>query len=113
LIGRMSLALRNNPARSPLAAPSLLAALPILASFATLTLDKTGTDYWLTATATGLSTATSSVFSITPGAATQLAFSQQPGTTVANRRITTAVKVRAHDAPGNVASSFAGNVSVA
>src|SRR3989475_7865007 len=52
-------------------------------------------------------------FSITPGTATQLAFSQQPGTTVANRIITPAVKVRALDALGILATSFAGNVSVA
>src|SRR5256885_7336119 len=37
-------------------------------------LDKTGTGYWLTASATGLSTATSSGFNITPGATTQLVF---------------------------------------
>src|SRR5947209_19759090 len=61
------------------------------------------------ATTTGLNTATSSVFSITPGTATQLAFTQQPGTTVANRLITPAVKVRALDALGNLATSFAGN----
>src|SRR2546430_5184709 len=48
-----------------------------------------------------------------PGTATQLAFSQQPGTTVADRLITPAVKVRALDALGNLATSFAGNVSVA
>src|SRR5436853_3280038 len=58
-------------------------------------------------------TATTSVFSITPGPATQLAFSQQPVTTVANRLITPAVKVRALDALGNLVTSFAGNVSVA
>src|SRR2546430_5997486 len=84
-----------------------------VASFSTLTLDKTDTSYWLTATTTGLNTATSSVFSITPGTATQLAFSQQPVTTVANRLITPAVKVRALDALGNLVTSFAGNVSVA
>src|SRR5207244_2487898 len=82
-------------------------------SFSTLTLDKTGTGYWLTATATGLSTATSSVFGVTPGTATQLAFSQQPGTTVANRLITPAVKVRALDALGNLVPSFTGSVTIA
>src|SRR5437667_3546580 len=69
--------------------------------------------YWLTATATGLSTATSSVFGVTPGTATQLAFSQQPGTTVANRLITPAVKVRALDALGNLVPSFTGSVTIA
>src|SRR2546425_3451174 len=52
-------------------------------------------------------------FGVTPGTATQLAFSQQPVTTVANRLITPAVKVRALDALGNLVTSFAGNVSVA
>src|SRR2546427_6278531 len=72
-----------------------------------------GRRFRFTSTTTGLNTGTSVVFSITPGAATQLAFSQQPRTTVANRLITPAVKVRALDALGNLATSFAGNVSVA
>src|SRR2546430_10654970 len=84
-----------------------------VASFSTLTLDKTDTSYWLTATTTGLNTATSSVFSVTPGTATQLAFSQQPVTTVANRLITPAVKVRALDAFGNLATGFSGSGAVA
>src|SRR5207244_7072940 len=78
-----------------------------------LTLDKTGTGYWLTATAPGLSTATSSVFGVTPGAATQLVFGTQPGTTVADRLIAPAVRVRALDAFGNLATGFSGSVAVA
>src|SRR5439155_112646 len=66
-----------------------------------------------TATATGLNTATSSSFNITAGVATQLAFGAEPGTTVANRQITPAVKVRALDAFGNVATGFTGAVAVA
>src|SRR5207248_8844912 len=84
-----------------------------VASFSTLTLDKTGTGYWLTASATGLSTATSRDFNITPGATTQLVFGTQPGTTVANHQISPAVKVRALDAFGNVATGFTGAVTVA
>src|SRR2546430_3784192 len=48
-----------------------------------------------------------------PGTATQLAFSQQPGTTVANRLVTPAVKVRALDALGNLVPSFTGSVTIA
>src|SRR5207244_4078658 len=73
----------------------------------------TGTGYWLTATATGLSTATSSAFTITAGAATQLVFGTEPGTTVANRLITPAVKVRALDGLGNLVPSFTGSVTIA
>src|SRR5207249_3135064 len=93
--GNVSVVLGNNPGGSTLGGTTTVAAVNGVASFSTLTLDKTGTSYWLTATATGLNSGTSSVFSITPGTATQLAFSQQPGTTVANRLITPAVKVRA------------------
>src|SRR2546427_4883226 len=60
-----------------------------VATFLDLSLNKTGTGYWLTATATGLN-ATSSGFNITPGAATQLMFGTQPGTTVAGQQITPA-----------------------
>src|SRR5207244_2027203 len=77
------------------------------------TLDKTGTGYALTATAAGLNPATSSGFNITPGAATQLVFGTQPGTTVAGQQITPAVKVRALDAFGNVATGFTGAVAIA
>src|SRR5207244_2768763 len=66
----------------------------------------------LTATATGLN-ATSSGFTITPGAATQLVFGTQPGTTVAGQQITPAVKLRALDALGNVATGFTGARAVA
>src|SRR5947199_3806928 len=57
--------------------------------------------------------ATSSGFSITPGAATQLVFGTEPGTTVASRIITPAVKVRALDALGNLVPGFTGSVTVA
>src|SRR5205823_6179611 len=112
-MGNVAVALDSNPGGSTLSGTTTVAAVNGVASFSTLTLDKTGTSYWLTATATGLNTATSSVFSITPGTATQLAFSQQPVTTVANRLITPAVKVRALDAFGNLATGFSGSVAVA
>src|SRR2546428_13819266 len=66
-----------------------------------------------TATATGLNRATSSVFDVTAGAATQLVFGTQPSTTVAGQQITPAVKVRALDALGNVVTGFTGAVTVA
>src|SRR5438067_3923342 len=58
-------------------------------------------------------TATSSGFNITPGAASQLVFGTQPGTAVAGEQITPAVKVRALDAFGNVATGFTGAVAIA
>src|SRR2546425_1254993 len=75
--------------------------------------NKSGAVYALSTTATGLNAATSSGFNITPGAATQLGFGTQPSTTVAGQQITPAVKVRALDAFGNVATGFTGAVAIA
>src|SRR5207247_6345429 len=82
-------------------------------TFSTLTLDKTSNGYWLTATATGLSTATSASFNVTAGTATRLAFGTEPGTTIAGHQISPAVKVRALDALGNLVPGFTGNVAMA
>src|SRR5204862_7556317 len=91
--GSVTLVLGNNPGGSTLGGPTSVATVSGVATFSTLTLDKTGTGYWLTASATGLSPATSSGFNITPGAAAQLVFGTEPGTTVANRQIRPALKV--------------------
>src|SRR6266704_478660 len=111
--GSVTVAFGNNPGGSTLSGTTTLTAVNGVASFGDLSANKTGTSYWLTATATGLSRATSSVFAINPGTATQLVFGQQPGTTVANRLITPAVKVRALDAFGNLATGFTDAVGIA
>src|SRR5213078_51440 len=109
--GSVTVALGNNPGGSTLSGTTTVAAVNGVATFVDLSLNKTSTGYWLTAT--GLNTATSSSFNITAGVATQLVFGTEPGTTVANRPITPAVKVRALDAFGNVATGFTGAVAVA
>src|SRR3989441_13352153 len=55
----------------------------------------------------------SSSFNIIAGPASQLVFGTQPGTTVAGQQITPAVKLRALDALGNVATGFSGAITVA
>src|SRR5204862_461284 len=111
--GSVTVALGTNPGGATLGGTTTVAAVNGVASFSPLTLDKTGTGYALTATATGLTPATSSGFNITPGAASQLVFGTQPSTTVANRQISPAVKVHALDAFGNVATGFTGAVATA
>src|SRR3989449_244507 len=108
----VTLALGGDPGGSTLSAPTAVAAVDGVAAFVDLSLNKTGTGYWLTATATGLNTATSSSFNITAGVASQLVFGTQPSTTVANRLISPAVKVRALDALGNLVPGFTGSVTV-
>jgi hypothetical protein len=84
-----------------------------VATFPGLSIDKSGTDYTLSATATGVTGSTSATFNITPAAATHLVFTVQPGNTAANASIAPAVQVTAEDAFGNVATSYTGTVTVA
>src|SRR5439155_1171088 len=111
--GSVTLALGGtNPAGGVLAGTTTVAAVNGVTSFATRSVATSG-DYWLAAGATGLSGGTSSDFSVSPGAATHLTFTVQPGTTTAGHQIAPAVKVAAQDALGNVVPSFTGSVTVA
>src|SRR5207244_1722909 len=82
-------------------------------TFVDLSVNKTGTGYTLTGSASGFAPVTSMAFDITPGTATQLAFTQQPSTTVAGATISPAVQVTALDPAGNLVTSFTGSVTVA
>ncbi|PYO40279.1 MAG: hemagglutinin, partial [Gemmatimonadetes bacterium] len=111
--GPVTVALGNNPGGSTLGGTTTVAAVGGVATFSNLSLDKTSSGYGLTATAAGLSSTTSSSFTITAGTATQLVFGTPPSTTIAGRQISPAVKVRALDALGNVATGFTGDVTLA
>jgi hypothetical protein len=60
-----------------------------------------------------LSSAASNVFNVIAGPATQLVFGQQPGTITGGTIFNPAVKVRALDALGNLATGFTGDVTAA
>ncbi|HXV91427.1 MAG TPA: hypothetical protein VD707_08660 [Gemmatimonadales bacterium] len=90
-----------------------VAAVAGVATFSTLSIDRAGTGYTLTATASGLTGAVSGAFNITAGGAAVLVFTQQPTTSVAGAAIAPAVQVSARDALGNAVTSFTGNVTVA
>src|SRR5439155_1079759 len=96
-----------------LSGTSTLAAVGGVATFASLSINKVGTGYTLTAAATGLPTQPSAAFNVTPAAAAQLVFSVQPASTTAGATITPAVQVTAQDALGNTATEFTGSVTVA
>ncbi len=84
-----------------------------VATFNNLSIDKKGTGYRLSATASGLAGATSTTFTINGGAATRLDFTTDPVTTTAGQTITPAVAVSARDNFGNVDVTFTGNVTLA
>src|SRR5207248_2626643 len=81
--------------------------------FSTLSLNMVGTGYTLTATATGLTSATSSAFNIGAGAAAKLAFTVQPSNTAAGAAITPAVQVAVQDAQGNTVTTATTSITLA
>jgi hypothetical protein len=78
-----------------------------VATFANCSIDKSGTTYKLTATATGLTSATSNTLTITAGAASQVAFTTQPGGGGSGVVWPTQPKVTIQDSLGNTVNSTA------
>jgi hypothetical protein len=102
----ITLALGNNPAGGMLSGQTTINTIMGVATFSGLSIDKSGAGYTLVATsAPALTQATSVAFNVTPGTATQLAFTQQPTTTVAGEVIP-AVTVTALDAYANVDTAY-------
>src|SRR5207253_502486 len=98
----VSLALGTNAGGGTLGGTTTATVSNGVASFGNLSINKTGTGYTLKATSGSLGAATSSTFNITPGAASQLVFGQQPTNTPAGSTISPAVTVQILDANGNV-----------
>ncbi|HSD32456.1 MAG TPA: hypothetical protein VLB49_11135, partial [Gemmatimonadales bacterium] len=91
--GNVTVAIGTNPGGGTLSGTKTVAAVAGVATFSTLSIDKSGTGYTLTAAANNLAGATSSTFNITPAALSQLGFTVDPSDAVAGTAITPAVKV--------------------
>ena len=111
--GNITVALSANPGSGTLSGTKTVAATAGTATFLDLNIDKNAVGYSLTATASGLTSATSASFTVDPGAASQLLFTLSPSTTTAAGIITPRVEVSARDAQGNLATGFTGNVTLA
>src|SRR2546430_549573 len=82
------------------------AAVGGVATFSGLSIDKVGTGYTLTASATGPATGTSTAFNVTAGTAATLVFSVKPTSTVCGGGTTPAREATAPGANGNTATGF-------
>ncbi|MEP7325463.1 MAG: Ig-like domain repeat protein [Gemmatimonadota bacterium] len=102
----VTIAIAANPSSGILSGTFTVNASNGVATFSDLSIDKAGTGYTLTVTASGLSPATSNPFNITPASVTQLVFTQQPSDVVAGASIAPAVTVTAEDAQGNIVTSY-------
>jgi hypothetical protein len=111
--GDITIALANNPSTAVLGGTLTVAAVAGVASFSTLTVDRAGTGYTLTASSTGLTSVTTTAFDIVAATSTHLAFVVEPSDVVAGTAITPAITVRALDAQNNVDTSFTGSVTIA
>jgi uncharacterized repeat protein (TIGR03803 family) len=82
-----------------------------VATFSNLSLDTAGS-YTLQAADGSLTIATSSAFNISPAAASQLVFVQQPPSATAGNSIAPAVAINIEDAFGNIVTSDSSNVTI-
>jgi hypothetical protein len=112
-VGAVVVAIGTNPASGTLSGTKTVNAVAGLATFSTLSIDKPGTGYTLSATAASVTgTFTSGAFNVTVGVLSQLVFSQQPTNAVAGVAIGPAMTVTAQDAVGNTVTTFNGNVTL-
>ena len=108
----VTIAIANNAGGGTLTGTKTVNAIAGAATFSTLSLDKVGTGYTLQASATGLSSATSTSFNITVAALNKVVFTTQPMNMIAGAPFTTVV-VTAQDTFGNTVPSFTGSVTLA
>jgi hypothetical protein len=108
----ITVAIAPNPGGAVLGGVLMASASGGVASFSNLTIDKAASGYTLSATSSGLTSATSNAFNITVGPATRLAFTVQPHTTPAGSNISPAVQVAVQDAGGNTVTSSTAAITV-
>jgi hypothetical protein len=101
----ITVAIGANPGGGTLSGTLTVAASGGLATFNTLSINKLGTGYTLTASSGALIGATSSSFNITAATANKLAFAQQPTSATAGVAISPAVTVRILDQFDNLTTS--------
>jgi len=108
----ITLAIGTNPGAGTLSGVTTVNTIMGVATFSGLSINKAGIGYTLVATSGALTQATSVAFDVTPGAATQLAFTQQPTATVAGA-VMAPVTVTVQDANQNTVTSYATGIGLA
>ena len=109
----VTLSLAQNPGGSLTCTTNPLSATAGVANFGGCKITGIAGTYSLSASSGLLGSATSNSFSITPGAASQLVFTTQPGGGANGAAWTAQPVVSAEDVSGNVVTSFASNVTLA
>lgn len=108
----VSMAIGANPGSGTLGGDLVANAVNGLATFSSLSINRTGSGYTLQASANGLTGATSNAFDITTGPASRLAFDVQPSNVAAGGAIAPAIRVVVQDASGNTVISSSASVTL-
>jgi len=106
------MAIGTNPGSGTLSGTNPVAASGGTATFSDLSINKMGEGYTLTATADGLTSATSNTFNITAGAASKLIFNVQPSHTTVNETFNPNVVVWVTDANENLVTNASNSVTM-
>ena len=109
--GDVTLALSGAPTQASLSGTTTVAAAGGVATFAGLTLDNVGQQYLLQATSTGLASAGTAAFGVSPAAPAQLVITAQPSVHI-TAGSGFGLGVAVEDAFGNIVTGFSGDVSV-
>ncbi|HZH40968.1 MAG TPA: invasin domain 3-containing protein, partial [Gemmatimonadales bacterium] len=111
--GNVTVAIGTNPGGAALGGTTTVAASHGIATFANLSLNKTGAGYTLTASGVSVAVgATSASFNVGAGTGTKLAFTVEPSSAVAGAAIAPAIEVTAQDASNNTVTTFTGLVTL-
>ena len=107
----VTIASGTGTAGATLAGTTTLVAVGGVVTYTDLSIDKSGTNYQLTANSTGLTSTDSAAFDITAGPATQLVVTVSPTNTVVMAALS-GPTVEARDNLGNLDFSFSGFISI-
>jgi len=108
----ITLAIGSNPSGATLSGTVTVPASSGVATFNSLSLNKSATGYTLTASAANVTGATSSAFNISAGSAAALIFTTQPGNTIAGTSISGPPAVAVRDGFGNTVTSSSASITI-
>ncbi|MGH3378229.1 MAG: Ig-like domain repeat protein [Actinoallomurus sp.] len=108
----ITIGIGSNPSAGTLSGTTTVAAVNGVATFAGLSIDRSGNGYTLTASASGLTAVTSPSFDIVPGAANRLVFITGPSDRVVGEKFSPAIQVQVQDAGGNPVLTATGQITI-
>ncbi len=109
--GTLTIAMENNSGGGSLGGTLTATIDQGIATFSNLVIDQAGAGYTLTVSGSGLGSATSSAFNVTPGSTSNLVIAAQPPTTIA-AGTGFGLTIDVEDAYGNLETGFSGPVTL-